>query len=265
MSYIPTEWKNGDIITSEKLNKIEGGIEQAVELPSATLADVGKMLTVVQEPSGTSNVLFEETEVTVTSQAPYVAITNASTDLFVVGNNVTITIDGTDYTGEIANDGGGGVGVQFSNHSALLYTDALGEPALYFAYQTPGTYTISATIVAVTAAPAWGSAPTLPIKCYKILHDTHGYYLPVSQVDEIYSILLGHQANDSAILLYTGGDFQGFPCIGYAPDSAQCIAVTMCNPAWDVAGNTSMTVNYMLINVDTGRATEYSKQIAFAT
>lgn len=29
MSYIPTEWKNGDIITSEKLNKIENGIASA--------------------------------------------------------------------------------------------------------------------------------------------------------------------------------------------------------------------------------------------
>lgn len=26
MSYTPTEWANGDIITAEKLNKIEGGI-----------------------------------------------------------------------------------------------------------------------------------------------------------------------------------------------------------------------------------------------
>lgn len=264
MSYNPTNWQNGDVISADKLNKIENGIEQAVELPSATLADVGKMLTVVQEASGTPNVLFEETEVTLTSQAPYVAIADANTDLFVVGNSVTITIDGTDYTGEIANDNID-VGVAFSNQSMLMYTDELGELTLYFVCQTPGTYTISATIVAATAVPAWDSVPTLPIKCYKILRDTQGYYLPVSQVDEIYSILLGHQANDSAILLYTGGDFQGFPCIGYAPDSAQCIAVTMCNPAWNVAGNTSMTVNYMLINVDTGRATEYNKQIAFAT
>lgn len=29
MSYTPTEWKNGDTITAEKLNKIEEGIEGA--------------------------------------------------------------------------------------------------------------------------------------------------------------------------------------------------------------------------------------------
>ena len=28
MSYTPTEWKNGDTITAEKLNKIEEGIEE---------------------------------------------------------------------------------------------------------------------------------------------------------------------------------------------------------------------------------------------
>ena len=26
MAYTPTEWKNGDVITAEKLNKIEGGV-----------------------------------------------------------------------------------------------------------------------------------------------------------------------------------------------------------------------------------------------
>lgn len=28
MAYIPTEWKNGDVITAEKLNNIEEGIEE---------------------------------------------------------------------------------------------------------------------------------------------------------------------------------------------------------------------------------------------
>lgn len=29
MSYTPTEWSTGDVVTAEKLNKIEGGIENA--------------------------------------------------------------------------------------------------------------------------------------------------------------------------------------------------------------------------------------------
>lgn len=30
MSYIPTEWKNGDVITAEKLNKLEEGVQEAI-------------------------------------------------------------------------------------------------------------------------------------------------------------------------------------------------------------------------------------------
>lgn len=33
MSYTPTEWATGDVVTAEKLNKIEGGIQEAGELP----------------------------------------------------------------------------------------------------------------------------------------------------------------------------------------------------------------------------------------
>lgn len=32
MSYTPTEWKNGDTITAEKLNKIESGIKEGSEV-----------------------------------------------------------------------------------------------------------------------------------------------------------------------------------------------------------------------------------------
>ena len=31
MAYTPTEWKNGDVITAEKLNNIEDGVEEALE------------------------------------------------------------------------------------------------------------------------------------------------------------------------------------------------------------------------------------------
>lgn len=30
MSYTPTEWKNGDVITAEKLNKLEEGVQEAL-------------------------------------------------------------------------------------------------------------------------------------------------------------------------------------------------------------------------------------------
>lgn len=45
MSYTPTEWTSGDIISSEKLNKLEAGVEQAIELPDTTGASDGDVLT----------------------------------------------------------------------------------------------------------------------------------------------------------------------------------------------------------------------------
>ena len=47
MSYIPTNWAAGDIVTAEKLNKIENGIVSG-GLPSVTSTDNGDVLTVVE-------------------------------------------------------------------------------------------------------------------------------------------------------------------------------------------------------------------------
>lgn len=47
MPYEPTNWKSGDVVTSAKLNKMEGGIENA-SLPAVTESDNGDVLTVVE-------------------------------------------------------------------------------------------------------------------------------------------------------------------------------------------------------------------------
>jgi len=47
MAYIPTNWQTGDVVTAEKLNKLENGVENAIELPSVTAEDDGDVLTVV--------------------------------------------------------------------------------------------------------------------------------------------------------------------------------------------------------------------------
>lgn len=39
MSYTPTEWKDGDVITAEKLNKIENGISTSSSSSSAILLE----------------------------------------------------------------------------------------------------------------------------------------------------------------------------------------------------------------------------------
>ena len=48
MSYTPTVWADGDTITAENLNKLEGGVEAAstAELPASTVEDAGRVLTV---------------------------------------------------------------------------------------------------------------------------------------------------------------------------------------------------------------------------
>ena len=46
MAYTPTEWETGDVITAEKLNNMEQGIEDAFVAPEVTAADQGKVLTV---------------------------------------------------------------------------------------------------------------------------------------------------------------------------------------------------------------------------
>lgn len=50
MAYTPTIWETGNVVTAEKLNKMEGGIEDAneKELPSVTGTDNGDVLTVVE-------------------------------------------------------------------------------------------------------------------------------------------------------------------------------------------------------------------------
>lgn len=46
MAYSPTEWQTGDIISAEKLNKLENGV--ANTLPTVTSDDNGDVLTVVE-------------------------------------------------------------------------------------------------------------------------------------------------------------------------------------------------------------------------
>ena len=44
MAYTPTEWQTGDIVTAEKLNKIEGGIEEcSSNIPSVSGLVEGSM------------------------------------------------------------------------------------------------------------------------------------------------------------------------------------------------------------------------------
>lgn len=58
MSYIPTEWLNGDVITAEKLNKIENGIADIEEGTDTITQDVG---TISQQVRDIDNMLSTAT------------------------------------------------------------------------------------------------------------------------------------------------------------------------------------------------------------
>ena len=56
MSYTPTEWKKGDVITATKLNKIEQGIEAASSGPSVLTINIA----VSEQGTATMDKTFSE-------------------------------------------------------------------------------------------------------------------------------------------------------------------------------------------------------------
>ncbi len=96
MNYTPTNWKNGDVITSEKLNKVEGGVADA-QLPDITIDDNDKLLTSKAEMVLTGETqLFPETEL---SEEAMTFMSGADVSYFIVGNAIRTKIGGTDYLG----------------------------------------------------------------------------------------------------------------------------------------------------------------------
>lgn len=70
MSYIPTEWTKGDIVTSEKLNKIENGISGAYGLIVNAIGE---------ESTVTLDATYEEIENAVNS-GRYVAVKSVGSE-----------------------------------------------------------------------------------------------------------------------------------------------------------------------------------------
>ena len=94
MAYTPTVWETGNVVTAEKLNKMEGGIEDAneKELPSVTGTDNGDVLTVVEgawakaTPSGSNVVILDETTVQGKTYNDFIAYSNAGKIIFILFN-----------------------------------------------------------------------------------------------------------------------------------------------------------------------------------
>lgn len=92
MSYIPTNWQSGDIITSAKLNKMEQGIANGGGLPTPTAADVGAGLTVQATPVPGAVVVPEQAAAWDNYWEAYM-LTNGNAALFVAGAKVVVTVD----------------------------------------------------------------------------------------------------------------------------------------------------------------------------
>lgn len=151
--YIKQTWTNGDLITANKLNHIELGIEEN-QLPEITTADIGKYLIGVpdfEHPESSEEVCPQQTVTIVDSG---VELTHYSTSylysyaILTVGNNQYVWYEGSLST--------------FSGEDVYDYElgfDDRHQKWLFFAYDSnggilPGTYTVS--VVGIVPGVKWG-------------------------------------------------------------------------------------------------------------
>lgn len=222
MSYTPTNWKNGDVITKERLNNIENGIVGA-QLPDITIEDNGKLLTANAEYVPTETVeLIPEQELTKSGGTlPFARTANANLEVFVEGYSVQCTVDGTQSAAAKIVDGTGMAGIpmlicysgaspfaslgdmilpnesiftdpEYSEEAWQMFPDGYG---LYVVIGTgEGTATVSATVTQTElhTAKQW-SVPELidRVKYFKANPgDTYGsYYFTPEQYSEMYNAL----------------------------------------------------------------------------
>jgi len=164
MAYEKQTWINGDVITQEKLNHIEDGIEDAYELPSVTETDNGKVLGVengawsVVNGGGdagyecTETVIFNETVTTATSsQMPIPSARLAYTGTL-DAEVLNIVFDGVEYTCHKKSSNGmvvygGDTPGDFSEYPFMVAKMASGN-TLYT--QTAGEHSIEASSSSVS-------------------------------------------------------------------------------------------------------------------
>lgn len=101
--YIKQTWTNGDLITANKLNHIELGIEEN-QLPEITANDIGKYLIGVpdfEHPIGSYTICPQQT-VTLTNSFAELTYESFSS----IPQQVLVTVNGTMYGCDISGGGG---------------------------------------------------------------------------------------------------------------------------------------------------------------
>ena len=156
MSYEKQTWQTGDIVTSAKLNHMEGGIENA-QFPAVTISDVGKVLT-VEEKSVQGAVLVPE-ETFVFTDGIMAEINMQNKSLFVEGAECLLTVDGTTITATVqaVSEPDSGLIVQDNETGiVILLEDSTNVSKLYV--PNIGTYTVSLYV----EGTEYGWAPAEP-------------------------------------------------------------------------------------------------------
>ena len=97
MSYTPTEWKSGDVITSEKLNNLEQGVADASGGGGAALVNVG--VTYSDEQYTLQKTLQELLDYFDAGKLPYIIYDPSVGEMPNAFILCVITIIGTDYSG----------------------------------------------------------------------------------------------------------------------------------------------------------------------
>lgn len=100
MAYTKTVWETGDTITAEKLNNMEGGIEDA-QFPELSTADVGKPLGVVPVATEPKTILAPEQTVEFVSGVGTHMENCVNLDEFVSGAIIELIVDNVSYIGTV--------------------------------------------------------------------------------------------------------------------------------------------------------------------
>ena len=156
MSYTPTEWHTGDIVTEDKLNNLEQGVVDA-QYPDYTAADKGKVLGLGDaDPVVTTIVPEQSLTVTADSDA---TVANVDAELFVVGAEGTLIVDEDSFNVTITDTDPHNPDPMFECYKDNVVYAMYMEDGAYHFYVSddntgdliPGTYTVSlSSLVAPT-------------------------------------------------------------------------------------------------------------------
>lgn len=161
MSYTPTEWVTGDIVTAEKLNKLENAVANGV-VPEYTSADKDKVLTLGEGSGSETVIIVPEQSLTVTDDA-MPTLNGVEEAYFVVGQECTLTVNEDSYAVTVTETDqsdptpmieyiGDTVdyGIVFISNEYRFYVSDNDTGEL-----VPGTYTVTLTATVPSVEPKW--------------------------------------------------------------------------------------------------------------